>query len=152
MKLTIGIDPGKSGGYAIAWGGKHSINLHSLGEDFEFVEHMQDLKDHPDVTSIEAVVELVPPFVGKKIPSSSSFKLGENYGFLKGVLRSLEIPFTLVRPQEWQKGLSGLSGLTSNKRKKALMNHAKQFFPTTKGLTLKTADAILILRHFLLNT
>ena len=128
MKLTIGIDPGKSGGYAIAWGGKHSINLHSLGEDFEFVEHMQDLKDHPDVTSIEAVVELVPPFVGKKIPSSSSFKLGENYGFLKGVLRSLEIPFTLVRPQEWQKGLSGLSGLTSNKRKKALMNHAKQFF------------------------
>ena len=152
MKLTIGIDPGKSGGYAIAWGGKHSINLHSLGEDFEFVEHIQDLKDHPDVTSIEAVVELVPPFVGKKIPSSSSFKLGENYGFLKGVLRSLEIPFTLVRPQEWQKGLSGLSGLTSNKRKKALMNHAKQFFPTTKGLTLKTADAILILRHFLLNT
>ena len=152
MKLTIGIDPGKSGGYAIAWGGKHSINLHSLGEDFEFVEHMQDLKDHPDVTSIEAVVELVPPFVGKKIPSSSSFKLGENYGFLKGVLRSLEIPFTLVRPQEWQKGLSGLSGLTSNKRKKVLMNHAKQFFPTTKGLTLKTADAILILRHFLLNT
>lgn len=152
MKLTIGIDPGKSGGYAIAWGGKHSINLHSLGEDFEFVEHMQDLKDHPDVTSIEAVVELVPPFVGKKIPSSSSFKLGENYGFLKGVLRSLEIPFTLVRPQEWQKGLSGLSGLTSNKRKKVLMNHAKQFFPQVKGLTLKTADAVLILRHFLLNT
>ena len=152
MKLTIGIDPGKSGGYAIAWGGKHSINLHSLGEDFEFVEHMQDLKDHPDITSIEAVVELVPPFVGKKIPSSSSFKLGENYGFLKGVLRSLEIPFTLVRPQEWQKGLSGLSGLTSNKRKKVLMNHAKQFFPQVKGLTLKTADAVLILRHFLLNT
>jgi len=151
MKLTIGIDPGKSGGYAIAWDGMHSINLHTLGEDFEFVEHIQDLKDHPDVTSIEAVVELVPPFAGKMIPSSSSFKLGENYGFIQGVLRSLEIPFTLVRPQEWQKGLSGLSGLTSNKRKKVLMNHAKQFFPTTKGLTLKTADAILILRHFLIN-
>ena len=26
------------------------------------MEHMQDLKDHPDVTSIEAVVEHVPPF------------------------------------------------------------------------------------------
>jgi hypothetical protein len=151
MKLTIGIDPGKSGGYAIAWGGMNSINLHSLGEDFEFVEHIQDLKDHPDVTSIEAVVELVPPFVGKMIPSSSSFKLGENYGFIRGVLRMGEIPFTLVRPQEWQKGLSGLSGLTSHKRKKVLMNHAKQFFPTTKGLILQTADAILILRHFLLN-
>jgi len=61
-----------------------------------------------------------------------------------------KIPFTLVRPQEWQKGLSGLSGLSGDKRKKVLMNHAKQFFPNTKGLTLKTADAILILRHHLM--
>ena len=153
MKLTIGIDPGKSGGYAIAWGGMHSINLHKLDEDFEFVEHMQDLKDHPDVTSIEAVVELVPPFAGKMIPSSSSFKLGENYGFIQGVLRMAEIPFTLVRPQEWQKGLSGLTKLTSSKRKKVLANHAKRFFPNTNGrITLNTADAILSLRHFLLNT
>ena len=152
MKLTIGIDPGKSGGYAIGWDGLANIHLHKLEENFEFVEHMKELKRHPDVESIEAVVELVPPFAGKMIPSSASFKLGFSCGFLHGVLRMAEIPFTLVRPQEWQKGLSGLSGLTSNKRKKVLMNHAKQFFPTTKGLTLKTADAVLILRHFLLNT
>jgi len=94
---------------------------------------------------------LVPPFAGKMIPSSSSFKLGKSCGFLEGVLRMAEIPYTLVRPQEWQKGLSGLTKLTSGKRKKVLANHAKQFFPSTKGLTLKTADAILILRHFLIN-
>ena len=151
MKVTIGIDPGKSGGYAIAWGGLHDVKLHSIGEDFEFVEHIQDLQDHPLITSLEAVLELVPPYVGKNIPSSSSFKLGKNCGFLEGVLRMAEIPFTLVRPQEWQKGLSGLTKLTSGKRKKVLMNHAKQFFPSTKGITLKTADAILILRHFLIN-
>jgi len=151
VKLTIAIDPGKSGGYATAWDGLAWITLHTLGEDFEFVEHIEDLKDHPDVTSIEAVVELVPPFAGKMIPSSSSFKLGESYGFIQGVLRMAEIPFTLVRPQEWQKGLSGLAGLTSGKRKKVLANHAKRFFPSTKGITLKTADAILILRHFLIN-
>ena len=152
MKLTIAIDPGKQGGYAIGWDGLANMHLHKLEEDFEFVEHMKELKRHPDVESIEAVVELVPPFAGKMIPSSASFKLGFSFGFLHGVLRMAEIPFTLVRPQEWQKGLSGLSGLTSNKRKKVLMNHAKQFFPTTKGLTLKTADAVLILRHFLRNT
>jgi hypothetical protein len=151
MKVTIGIDPGKSGGYAIGWGGLHDVKLHSIGEDFEFVEHIQDLQDHPLITSLEAVVELVPPYVGKNIPSSSSFKLGKNCGFLEGVLRMAEIPFTLVRPQDWQKGLSGLTKLTSGKRKKVLMNHAKQFFPSTKGITLKTADAILILRHFLIN-
>lgn len=151
MKVTIGIDPGKSGGYAIAWGGMHNVKLHSIGEDFEFVEHIQDLQDHPMITSLEAVIELVPPFAGKMIPSSSSFKLGENYGFIQGVLRFAGIPFTLVRPQEWQKGLSGLTKLTSGKRKKVLANHAKRFFPSTKGITLKTADAILILRHFLIN-
>jgi hypothetical protein len=152
MKLTIGIDPGKSGGYAIGWDGLANINLHKLEQDFEFVEHIKELKKHPDVESIEAVVELVPPFAGKMIPSSASFKLGKSCGFLEGCLRMAEIPFTLIRPQEWQKGLSGLSGLTSNKRKKVLMNHAKQFFPQVKGLTLKTADGLLILRHFLLNT
>ena len=151
MNITIGVDPGKSGGYAIAWGGLHNIALHTLDEDFEFVEHIQDLMDHPDVTGMEAVVEHVPPFVGKAIPSSTSFKLGKSCGFLEGVLRMGEIPFVLVRPQEWQKGLNGLQGLTSGKRKKALLNHAKRFFPSTKGLTLKTADAILILRHHLNN-
>ena len=151
MKITIGIDPGKSGGYAIAWGKMATIELHKLGEDFEFVEHIQDLKDHPDVTEIEAVIELVPPFAGKNIPSSSSFKLGKNCGFIEGTLRMAEIPFTLVRPQEWQKGLGGLQGLSYNQRKKALTNHAKRFFPSVSGLTQKTADAILILRHFLIN-
>ena len=106
---------------------------------------MQDLKDHPDVGRIEAFVELVPPFAGKMIPSSTSFKLGKSCGFLEGALRALEIPYTLVRPQEWQKGLGGLTGLTSGKRKKVLMNHAKRLYPTLKGLTLKTADALLIL-------
>jgi hypothetical protein len=151
MKITIGIDPGSKGGYAIAWGSLRSINLHTLGEDFEFVEHIQNLKTHPDVTDIEAVIELVPPFAGKMIPSSKSFVLGKNCGFLEGALRMAEIPFTLVRPQEWQKGLGGLQGLTYNQRKKALTNHAKRFFPSVKGLTLQTADAILILRHFLIN-
>ena len=84
MKLTIGIDPGKSGGYAIAWG-KGQIDLHNLGEDFEFVEHIQDLKDHPDVTSIEAVVELVPPFAGRNIPSSVGFKLGKSLRLPRGL-------------------------------------------------------------------
>jgi len=150
MRLTIAIDPGKQGGYAIAWGGLNDINLHKLGEDFEFVEHIKELKNHPDVTSIEGIIEWVPPFAGRNIPSSVGFKLGKSCGFLEGVFRMAEIPFNLVRPQEWQKGLGGLSGLTSNKRKKALANHAKQFFPTAK-VTLNTADAILILRHHLNN-
>ena len=107
MKLTIAIDPGKSGGYAIAWGSLSRINLHNLGEDFEFVEHLQDLKDHPDVDRIEAFVELVPPFAGKDDPSSSSFKLGVSYGFLQGSLRALEIPLPLSAHRIGRRGWVG---------------------------------------------
>jgi len=57
-----------------------------------------------------------------------------------------EIPFTYVRPQVWQKGLSGLKGLVSSKRKGALKNHAKRLFPKLK-VTLATADALLILNY-----
>jgi len=152
MKCFIGIDPGMSGGYAIAYDNLSTIQLHPWGDEFEFVHHMSEITDNPDIELIESAVELIPPFVGKAIPSSSSFKLGYNYGFIVGVLRALQVPVTLIKPQEWQKGLGGLQGLTSNKRKKALRNHADRFFPKVKGLTLKTADAALILRHFLIKT
>lgn len=36
---------------------------------------------------------------------SSMFTFGMNYGFLIGVLTSLKIPYTLVRPQVWQKAV-----------------------------------------------
>jgi hypothetical protein len=146
MKLTIAIDPGRSGGYAIAWGGLHDIKLHSYGEDFEFVEHLQDLKDHPIVTCIDCVVEEVPSYAGKNVPSHTSFKLGKNCGVIEGALRMAEIPFAYVRPQVWQKGLSGLKGLAGAKRKGALKNHAKRLFPKHK-VTLATADALLILNY-----
>lgn len=152
MKCYIGVDPGVSGGYAIAFDDLTSVQLHPWGDECEFVHHMRELSNNPDIDLIESAVEKVPPFVGKAIPSSSSFKLGYNYGFLVGVLRALQVPVTLIKPQEWQKGLGGLQGLTSQKRKKALRDHADRFFPQVKGLTLKTADAVLILRHFLLNT
>ena len=50
MKLTIGIDPGKSGGYAIAWGGLDSIKLHTVNEDFEFNKQKEELLKHPNYT------------------------------------------------------------------------------------------------------
>ena len=33
-------------------------------------------------------------------------------------MRMAEIPFTLVRPQEWQKGLGGLKGLSGDRRRR----------------------------------
>ena len=151
MKAFIGVDPGMSGGYALACDSIDDIQLFPWEDESSFIAHLKEIKANPDFISVEAAVELVPPFVGKMIPSSSSFKLGYNYGFINGTIRTLEIPLTLIRPQEWQKSLGGLQGLSSPKRKKALRDHANRFFPTVKGMTLKTCDAALILRHFLIN-
>ena len=151
MKCFIGVDPGMSGGYAIAYDSLQSIELHSWVNESSFVEHFLELLANPDITSISTAVEKVPPYVGRAIPSSSSFKLGYNYGFIVGVFRALKLPIELIPPKDWQKGLGGLQGLSSNKRKKVLKDHANRFFPTVKGLILKTADAALILRHFFIN-
>ena len=151
MKVFIGIDPGKSGGYAIAYDTLTTIELHNLTEEGEFVRHLLEIIDNPDLELIEAALEDVPPFAGKNIPSSAGFKLGYSCGFCSGVLRALQIPITLIRPKVWQAGLGGLAGLTGAKRKRVLKDHANRFFPKVKGLTLKTADAALILKHFLLH-
>jgi hypothetical protein len=150
MKCFIGIDPGRSGGYAIAFDSLDSVELHNLTEEGEFVRHLLELVDNPDIESIEASLEDCPPFAGKNIPSSAGFKLGYSCGFSAGVLRALQVPVTLIKPKVWQAGLGGLTGLTGAKRKRVLKDHAYRFFPKVTGLTLKTADAILILRHFLL--
>ena len=117
------------------------------------MEHMQDLKDHPDVTSMEAVVEHVPPFVGKAIPSIQPLSLVNHaLDSWKAYSRALEIPFvTGASTGVAKKGLSGLSGLTSNKRKKSADESRQAVLSVNEGLTLKTADAILILRHHLNN-
>ena len=151
MKCFIGIDPGKSGGYAIAYDTLTTIELHNLTEEGEFVRHLLEIIDNPDLELIEAALEDVPPFAGKNIPSSAGFKLGYSCGFCAGVLRALQVPTTLIKPKTWQAGLGGLTSLTGAKRKRVLKDHANRFFPKVEGLTLKTADAALILRHFLLH-
>ena len=70
------------------------------------------------------------------IPSSTSFKLGKSCGFLEGVLRMAKIPFTLVRPQEWQKGLGGLGGLIQQAQEGSY-EPCKTVLPSTDGLTQK---------------
>jgi hypothetical protein len=149
VRITLASDPGKSGGYAVAFGSLDKIELYPWSEEDEFLAYLDELVNYEDSKGISAVVELVPPFVGKAIPGSAAFKLGYNYGFICGSIRANRIPLILSRPQDWQKGLPGLQGITGNPRKKKLRDHAVRLFPNLKGVTLKTCDALLILNHHL---
>src|SRR5690606_26138113 len=89
--------------------------------------------------------ELVGGYVGGKGNTGSSmFAFGDGYGYMRGLITAYHIPLHLVRPQTWQKGIPGLAGNEKPQRKRALKEHAGRLFPSLKGVTLKTCDALLI--------
>ena len=148
MKLTVAVDPGKSGGYAVDYDNRLLGTFPFKGET-EFLADLRDWLDNPDVTAIEAAVEEVPKFVGKAVPGSTSFVLGYHYGFIVGAFRANQIPVHLYRPQVWQQGLTGVKAAKGQRKKRVLRDHATRLYPSLRP-TLATADAILILRHHLL--
>ena len=152
MKIFLAVDPGASGGFAISYGSDlDGVEVRPWVDETEWLSTLWELLEHPDAESVVGIVEHVPPYVGKAIPSSAAFKLGKSFGYICGTIRALQIPLNLTRPAEWQKGLEGVKAASGSKKKRVLRDHASRLFPTVKGVTLKTADALLILDHFLSN-
>ncbi len=98
MTLIIGVDPGKSGGWAILTPEGARVGVMPLaGKD-------------PDLGALAAswrgasyaVVEKVGAMPGQGVVSMFSF--GRSFGSVLGVLAGLGIPCELVTPQRW-KGL-----------------------------------------------
>ena len=142
-KGIVAFDPGKSGGAAILHpnGG---IELASFKTESEYVSLIEGFLPG----AYEAVIEDVPAFVSVATSNASSFKLGYNFGFIVGMCRSLGFATHLVRPKEWQKGLSGLKpkmGYTD--RKRMLKDNAIRLYPEFK-ITNATADAVLIMNYW----
>lgn len=152
MKVVIAIDPGKSGGVAVA--GFGATACHAMPEtEGDVLDLIRGLKSGADVEGVEAicVLEEVSGFAGKAQPGSAMFRFGENFGFIKGVVQALGIKLELVRPQVWQKafGLGTASACASKTEwKNKLKAEAQRRFPHLH-VTHKTADALLILEWHL---
>lgn len=143
--ITVVIDPGQSGGYAVCFGGLKAITLHNLNSPSDFIDHILELEEiHKGF--LRAVVEDIPPYCGQNIPSFTTFKLGRSFGFVEGVLRGRQIPVELISPKKWQKPLSGLKGLSGSARKRVLKDHSCRLYPLLKP-TLKTCDALLMAHY-----
>ena len=143
VKTIIAIDPGASGGFCQFIGDK-AIQAWKFTSLSDFVDDLFEIKADPDLT-LELVLEDVPPFAGKNIPSSTGFKLGKSCGHYEGIARGLQIPCHMVRPQTWQKGFGGVKGQSTSVKKRILKDHASRLYPQLgKQITLATADAVLI--------
>ena len=144
MKKILAIDPGASGGFA--WsdssGRKHCKSMpETEGDIVGFLAHSSCMGF--DFVIVEHVVGFIP---GGGFGSGFSF--GENFGMLKGLVQGFGMPLVLVRPPKWQKALSlGAKKDWDKQWKNHLKETAQRLFPACDGITLKTADALLILHY-----
>ena len=151
MNSVLAIDPGQSGGAAVMQFGKtyaHAMPA-TQGDVLELIRSIKVAADI-ECEPLVCVLEEVGGFAGKAQPGSAMFKFGEHYGFIKGVVQTLGIRLVLVRPQIWQKtfGLGTASRCVSKSEwKNKLKAEAQRRFPHL-AITLKTADALLILDWF----
>lgn len=132
--VVIGIDPGQSGGIVLlsdSW-----ILPHKMPEtERDIVDLLEETKP-PRFAFIEFVHSMPRQGV------ASSFKFGRGYGFLRGVLSALSIPFEDVTPQKWQKEMRCLTKGDKNVSRAA----AQRLWPEIRW-THAISDAALIAEY-----
>lgn len=133
----IGIDPGKNGGIAIIMNGRiEAVKMPNTEK--EIYEQLKNYKAYGKIKMclLEKVHSM--PQQGVK----STFTFGQHYGFLRGCLIALGIPFDDISPNKWQRKLNCLTKGDKNITKQK----AQQLYPILK-ITHYTADAVLIAHY-----
>ena len=134
--MYLGLDPGKSG--AIARVFDHLPPMPSDVVRLKETEHdIAEFLRGCEGVKCFAILERVGAMPKQGV--SSTFKFGTSYGFLRGLLVGMRIPFSEVSPAVWQKMMGCRSGGDKNVTK----SRAQQLFPTLK-IVHATADALLL--------
>lgn len=156
----IGIDPGKSGGIAV---------LNQEGEVLE-VCHLEKEKDSlallkqygnklPLYNSSSRQVFSNPRIILEWVHASPNYRtdhtggefqmgvkqafgMGEAFGWIKGTLNALDLPYELVTPKDWQGYMKCLTGGDKNVTKRK----AERLFPHAHVVGW-SADALLIAEY-----
>ena len=123
--IYIGIDPGAKGAMALLSDDNKPMIIPFDQE--RYIETIWGLKceDAECICCIEAVHSIS----GQGI--ASSFKFGQTYGWLLGMLDAIGIPYQPISPQKWKKEF----GLTSDKAQSVEV--CKRLFPS---LNLKRTE------------
>jgi hypothetical protein len=143
MKRILAIDPGLSGG--LAYLGASGVILDRMpATDQDVCILVTDRLAISDVCYIEKVGGYVG---GKGAPGSSMFQFGRNVGFLHGLIAASRTRVIEVPPQTWLKTIQAGTKATHGTRWKAHLKGIAQQRQPRLTITLKTADAVLILEH-----
>ncbi len=138
----IGIDPGAGGGIAVIdEKGKMKAYKCPKSSD-EMALLFQICMGKTSADNIRLLMERV--WARPTNAVRAAFSYGTNYGQWQGILASHELEIRYATPKEWQSHFNIKKGLPKQIRKKKLKDMAIKGNPKTKGITLSTADALLI--------
>lgn len=127
MKI-LGIDPGNRGGIALI----HNDNIQVYPTPTEEILVNKRRKTFLNLQEIAELIRKLSPnlcYMEKvtAMPNqgvTSMFNFGMGYGALQGILTALNVPTTLIRPQEWKRHL-----LEYDTDKDASIDRCKELFP-----------------------
>ena len=98
--IYIGIDVGKSGGFAKLDKDLNIISMHvmpMIGKEYD-IQAIKDILSNPNENILHLAIENVHAIQGRA-GATSNFQFGLGKGILMGVTAGLEIPYTLVNQQ-----------------------------------------------------
>lgn len=127
MRVSIGIDPGKTGAIAVM-NDDRILCLEQFNVD-KYVDVLSYVGRSARAKDIKVCVEKVGAMPGQGVVSM--FNFGHNLGVIEGILSALRIPYQLVPPQTWKKEFS----LTGDKAKS--IEVCKKLFP---GVDLRATE------------
>ena len=141
----IGIDPGVGGGIAsIDEEGKiKAYKCPGSSEDMALLFEVLIGDTPPD--DIRLLMERVWARPANAV--RAAFTYGVNYGQWLGIAASHEIKMNTMIPAKWIHAVGCPKALKSVIRKRWLKEKAKECYPELKKITLKTSDAILIVKY-----
>ena len=103
MKVRVGIDIGSDGAYAIfgVYGEDLSYGKIPKVSEEQDMSQLANIISHHGFDDIHVVIEDLHSVFGSS--AKSNFAFGQNNGLIKGMLQTLQIPYTLIGPKKWQK-------------------------------------------------
>jgi len=138
-KRFIGCDPGADGAIAL---------LTTAGEVACCIR-FKKLTEHDIANALrEAIQDCKPVAMLERVNAmpkqgvASTFKFGASYGFLRGILVGLQVPFHEVTPVKWQNFLN-----CRTRGQKAVTKAAAQRRWPAEKITHGNADALLIAEY-----
>jgi hypothetical protein len=129
-KVIIGIDVGKSGGFAKYYLDNDQVKLYRMpiiGKEYDIQEMTKILTPEPGENITHVIIENVHAIQGRA-GATSNFSFGMGKGILMGLVHAMQHRYTLVTPTVWQK--VAWEGVTKQAdTKKTSLIAAKRLFP-----------------------